>query len=263
MGQALELSEQVAIVTGAGQGIGRAVALELATMGARVVAADLSGATAERTAAEVRTRGGVALGLRVDVSRAADCLDLAARVMSALGRIDVLVNNAGVNRRAGPQEVTEALWDATMSVNAKGVLLCCQAVLPHMLAAGQGRIVNVASQSGKVPNPQGVVYGASKAAVISMTKSLALAYARHGIRVNCVCPGSIDTPMWDELDHEVGVVLQGLPPGELKRRRAAEIPLRRLGTPADVAGVVGFLASARSDYMTGQAVNVTGGLIMF
>jgi NAD(P)-dependent dehydrogenase (short-subunit alcohol dehydrogenase family) len=259
----MELSEQVAIVTGAGQGIGRAIALELATMGARVVAADLNGAMADRTAAEVRTRGDIAVGLRVDVTRAADCLELAARVMADLRRIDVLVNNAGVNRRAGPQEVTETLWDATMNVNAKGVLFCCQAVLPHMLAAGRGRIVNVASQSGKLPNSQGLVYGASKAAVINMTKSLALAYARVGIRVNCVCPGSIDTPMWDELDHEVGVIQQGLPPGELKRRRAAEIPLRRLGSPEDVAQVVGFLASARSDYMTGQAVNVTGGLVMF
>jgi NAD(P)-dependent dehydrogenase (short-subunit alcohol dehydrogenase family) len=121
----------------------------------------------------------------------------------------------------------------------------------------------VASQSGKLPNPRGLVYGASKAAVISMTKSLAFAYAGAGIRVNAVCPGSIDTPVWDDLDHEVGVLHHGLPRGELKRRRAGEIPLGWLGTAEDVAAVVGFLASARSDYMTGQAVNVTGGLVMF
>jgi NAD(P)-dependent dehydrogenase (short-subunit alcohol dehydrogenase family) len=259
----MELSGQAAIVTGGGQGIGRAVVLELAEMGAHVVVADINEATAERTANEVRARGGSALGLRVDVSRSADCLNLAARTMAAFGRIDVLVNNAGVNRRAGPLDVSEALWDATMNVNAKGVLFCCQAVLPHMLAARRGRIVNVASQSGKLPSPQGVVYGASKAAVIAMTKSLALAYADVGLRVNCVCPGSIDTPMWDALDHEVGVVQQGLAPGEMKRRRAAEIPLGRLGTGEDVARVVGFLASPGSDYMTGQAVNVTGGLVMF
>jgi meso-butanediol dehydrogenase/(S,S)-butanediol dehydrogenase/diacetyl reductase len=128
---------------------------------------------------------------------------------------------------------------------------------------GAGKIINTASGSGKVSSPTGLVYYASKAAVISMTKSLALAYAREGILVNCVCPGSIDTPMWDELDATVGVRDQGLLPGELKRRRAEQIPIGRLGTPEDVARVFDFLASSKSDYMTGQAINVTGGLVMF
>jgi NAD(P)-dependent dehydrogenase (short-subunit alcohol dehydrogenase family) len=259
----MELEGQTAIVTGAGQGIGRAIALELASMGANVVAADLNQETAQRTAGEVQALDRRAIAVRTDVSKAADCQALACRAIEEFGRIDVLINNAGIHRSAWPLDVTEELWDGILNVNAKGVLFCSQAVLPHMIAARRGKIISTASQSGKVSGPQGLVYCASKAAVISMTKSLALAHARDGILVNCVCPGSIDTAMWDALDHDVGVLQLRLPPGEHKRRRAEQIPLGRLGTPEDVARVFGFLASSKSDYMTGQAVNVTGGLVMF
>ncbi len=259
----MELEGQAAIVTGAGQGIGRAVALELASLGANVVIADVNPETAERTADEVRAKGQRALGVRVDVTRRADAEALARRTMDEFGRVDVLVNNAGITRRAEPLEISDELWDTIMNVNVKGVLYCTQAVLPHMLAAKRGKIISTASQSGKVSSPTGLVYCASKAAIISMTKSLALAYARDGILVNCVCPGSIDTAMWDEIDQNIGVREHGLRPGEWKQRRAEQIPLGRLGTPEDVARVFGFLASSKSDYMTGQAVNVTGGLVMF
>jgi meso-butanediol dehydrogenase / (S,S)-butanediol dehydrogenase / diacetyl reductase len=259
----VELEGQTAIVTGAGQGIGRAVALELAALGADVAVVDLNPESAQRTAEEVRGQGRRAISLRVDVRERADVEAMVRRTIEELGRIDILVNNAGINRRAAPAAITDELWDAIMSVNAKGVLYCVQAVLPYMLAARRGKIISTASQSGKIGSPTGLVYCASKAAVISMTRSLALAYARDGILATCVCPGSIDTPMWDELDATVGVRDQGLPPGELKRRRAEQIPIGRLGTPEDVARVFGFLASSKSDYMTGQAINVTGGLVMF
>jgi NAD(P)-dependent dehydrogenase (short-subunit alcohol dehydrogenase family) len=259
----MELEGQAAIVTGAGRGIGRAIALELASMGAAVVVADVSSELAEGTAREVVTRGGRGLALPTDVSKRDDRSAMARRTMAAFGRIDILVNNAGIFRRAAPLEIAEAQWDAVMDVNAKAVLFCSQAVLPQMVAAGRGLIINIASQSGKIGSPTALVYCASKAAVISMTKSLALGFAGQGIRVNCVCPGSVDTDMWADIDYQVGVVELGLPPGEYRRRRATEIPLGRLARPEDVAQVVGVLASSKASYMTGQAINVTGGVIMY
>jgi len=258
----MELEGQAAIVTGAGRGIGRAIAFELASMGAAIVAADIDPELAERTAREVMAQHRPGLALRTDVTQPADREAMVRGSMERFGRIDVLVNNAGIFRRATPPEIPEAQWDAVMDVNAKATLFCSQAVLPPMLAAGRGLILNVASQSGKIGSPAALVYCASKAAVISMTRSLALAVAGRGIRVNCVCPGSVDTDMWADLDHQVGVVELGLAPGEYRRRRATEIPLGRLAQAEDVAHVVGFLASAKASYMTGQAINVTGGLIM-
>jgi NAD(P)-dependent dehydrogenase (short-subunit alcohol dehydrogenase family) len=252
----------VAIVTGAGRGIGQAIALELAAMGAAIVVADVDPELADRTAREVTAEGRPGLALRTDVTQPADRAAMVEHTMDAFGHIDVLVNNAGIFRRAAPPDIDEAQWDAVMAVNAKAVLFCSQAVLPHMLAAGRGLIINVASQSGKIGSPTALVYCASKAAVVSMTKSLALALGGRGIRVNCVCPGSVNTDMWADLDHQVGVVELGLPPGELRRRRATEIPLGRLAEAGDVANVVGFLASRKASYMTGQAINVTGGLVM-
>jgi NAD(P)-dependent dehydrogenase (short-subunit alcohol dehydrogenase family) len=259
----MELEQQTAIVTGAGRGIGRAIALELATLGAAVAVVDRDGDAARRTADEVGAAGRAALAVTADISRRADIEAMVQQVVDRFGRIDVLVNNAGINRRAAALEITEESWDATMNVNARGTFFCTQAVLPHMRSARRGVVVNIASQSGKLATPTGVVYGVSKAAVISMTRSLAVAFAGDGIRVNCVCPGSIWTDMWAAVDHEVGVVQMGLQPGEYRQQRASRIPLGRLGEPEDVARVVGFLSSARSAYMTGQAINVTGGAVMF
>jgi NAD(P)-dependent dehydrogenase (short-subunit alcohol dehydrogenase family) len=258
----MELEGQVAIVTGGGQGIGRGIALELASLGSDVVIGDLNVETAERTAGEVRAMGRRSFGARMDVTSRAEIAATVERTMAEYGRIDVLASNAGINRGAPVLEVTDELWDATMNVNARGLLYCTQAVVPHMLAAGRGNIVAVSSQSGKISSGRGLVYGASKAAVISMTRSLALAFAGDGIRVNCVCPGSVDTPMWDALDAEMSIKL-GIPRGEYKRRRTSDIPLGRMATPGDIARVVGFLVSVKASYMTGQAINVTGGRVMF
>jgi NAD(P)-dependent dehydrogenase (short-subunit alcohol dehydrogenase family) len=259
----MELEGQVAIVTGAGRGIGRAIALELAGMGAAVVVAEVNPELAERTAREVTALGPRGLALPSDVTKRADRDAMVRRAMDTFGRLDVLVNNAGIFRLAAPLEITEEQWEALMDVNARAVLFCSLAVLPSMLAAGRGLIINVASQSGKIGSPTALVYCASKAAVISMTKSLALAFAGRGVRVNSVCPGSVDTDMWAYLDQQVGVVERGLQPGEYRRRRATEIPLGRLAEAEDIARVVGFLASSKAAYMTGQAINVTGGLIMY
>jgi NAD(P)-dependent dehydrogenase (short-subunit alcohol dehydrogenase family) len=257
----MELEGQAAIVTGAGRGIGRAIALELAGMGADIAVAELNQASAERTADEVQQLGRRALAVGVDVTRAEDRQAMVEQTMNTFGRIDILVNNAGIYRSGAPLDITEEHWDTVMGVNARAVFFCAQAVLPTMLAAHRGVIVSVASMAGKIAATNGLVYAVSKTAVISMTRSLALTHARDGIRVNCVCPGLVDTDMFAQLDREIGVGQLGKQPGEYSQERFATIPLGRPEQPEDVAGVVGFLVSSKAAYMTGQAVNVTGGLI--
>ena len=258
----MELGGQTAIVTGAGRNIGRAIALELAGMGADVVVAEVDEASGERTAEEVRERGRKALALPTDVTRLADLQAMADRTVAEWGRIDILVNNAGIHRSAYTADVTEDDWDRLLAVNAKGVFFASQAVLRHMVKARHGNIISVASMAGKMGLKTSLVYGITKAAVISMTKSLAVAHAGDGIRANCVCPGIVETDMIFQIDREAGEKLFGLKPGEYLKQRVAQIPLGRIEAPEDVANVVGFLASGKSSYMTGQAINVTGGLVM-
>jgi NAD(P)-dependent dehydrogenase (short-subunit alcohol dehydrogenase family) len=257
----MELDGQVAIVTGSGRGIGRATALELAGMGAAIAVAELDRAGAERTAKEVAALGRRALALPTDVTSRAALAAMVERTMAELGRIDILVNNAGIYRAAATLDVDEAHWDAVMGINARAVFFASQAVLPAMIAQRRGNIVSLASLAGKIGSRANLVYNASKAAVISMTKSLALAHAGDGIRVNCVCPGFVETDMWTVVARDQGRLL-GVSAEEFTRQRLAQIPLGRMERPEDVARVIGFLASEKSGYMTGQAINVTGGVIM-
>jgi NAD(P)-dependent dehydrogenase (short-subunit alcohol dehydrogenase family) len=257
----MELAGQVAIVTGAGRGIGRATALELARLGADIVVAELEGSSAERTAAEVKSLGLRASVVLTDVTSLADLKTMAERTRVEFGRIDILINNAGIYRAASPLDITEEHWDAVIHVNAKAVFFASQAVLPTMIAQKHGAIISLASMAGKVGSRSNLPYNASKAAVISITKSLALAHAADGVRVNCVCPGFVETDMWTAVAREQGG-LMGLSPEAFTRQRARQVPLGRMERPEDVAHVIGFLASARAAYMTGQAINVTGGLIM-
>lgn len=258
----MELQGQAAIVTGAGRNIGRAIALELASMGADIVVAEMDEATGRRTADEVKKLGRRALALRTDVTRMADLQAMADRTMAEWGRIDILVNNAGIHRSMHTADVTEADWDRLLAVNAKGVFFASQAVLQHMVKARRGNIISLASMAGKIGLKTSLVYGITKAAVISMTKSLALAHADDGVRANCVCPGIVETDMIFQVDREAGEGLMGLKPGEYLKQRVEQIPLGRIEKPEDVANLVGFLASSKSSYMTGQAINVTGGLVM-
>jgi 3-oxoacyl-[acyl-carrier protein] reductase len=257
----MELHGQVAIVTGAGRGIGRATALELAGMGADVVVAELDRGNADKTAAMVKDLGRRALVVATDVTRRADLAAMAERTRSELGRIDILVNNAGIYRAAANLDVTEEHWDAIMNINAKAVFFASQAVLPVMIAQKRGCIVSLASMAGKVGSRTNLPYNASKAAVVSMTKSLALAHGPDGIRVNCVCPGFVETDMWTQVAREQGQLL-GQTPEEFTRKRAETVPLGRMETAQDVASVIGFLCSPRAGYMTGQALSVDGGLVM-
>ena len=257
----MELEGRIAIVTGAGRGIGRATALELARMGAHVAVAEMDAAGAEKTAAEVKMAGRKSLVLTTDVTSRADLATMVERTRAEFGRIDILVNNAGIYRAASTLDVTEEHWDAIMDVNAKAVFFASQAVLPAMIAQKRGNIVSLASMAAKVGSRTNLPYNASKAAVASMTKSLALAHAADGIRVNCVCPGFVETDMWAKVSKEQGALL-GMSAEEFTKQRAATVPLGRMERPEDVASVIGFLASDRSGYMTGQAINVTGGLVM-
>jgi meso-butanediol dehydrogenase/(S,S)-butanediol dehydrogenase/diacetyl reductase len=258
----MELQGKTAIVTGAGRNIGRAIALELAGMGADIVVAEVDTTTGERTADEVRKLGRRAMALQTDVTRLADLTTMADRTMAEWGRIDILVNNAGIHRSMHTADVTEADWDRLLAVNAKGVFFASQAVLRHMVVAQRGNIISLASMAGKIGLKTSLVYGITKAAVISMTRSLALAHAADGIRANCVCPGIVETDMIFQVDREAGEGLMGLKPGEYVKQRVEQIPLGRIEKPEDVANLVGFLASSKSSYMTGQAINVTGGLVM-
>jgi NAD(P)-dependent dehydrogenase (short-subunit alcohol dehydrogenase family) len=257
----MELQGQVAIVTGAGRGIGRATALELARMGADIVVAELDTGGADKTAALVQDAGRRAAVIPTDVTKRADLAAMVERTLAAFGRIDVLVNNAGIYRAAPVLEVTEEHWDAIMTINARAVFFASQAVLPTMIAAKRGCIVNLASMAGKIGSRTNLPYNASKAAVVSMTKSLALAHAADGVRVNCVCPGFVETDMWTMVARDQGALL-GLTPEEFTRRRVESVPLGRMERPEDVANVIGFLASPRAAYMTGQALSVDGGLVM-
>jgi meso-butanediol dehydrogenase/(S,S)-butanediol dehydrogenase/diacetyl reductase len=257
----MELKGQIAIVTGGGRGIGRAIALELARQGADIVIAELDQAGAKRTAEEVGALGRRSLATTTDVTSRADLRAMVDRAKAEFGRIDILVNNAGIYRAASTLDVTEDHWDAIMNINAKAVFFATQAVLPTMMAQKSGAIVSLASMAGKIGSKTNLPYNASKAAVVSMTKSLALAHAGEGIRVNCVCPGFVETDMWTKVAKEQGALL-GMTPEEFTRQRAASVPLRRMEKPEDVAHVVAFLASPRSGYMTGQALSVDGGLVM-
>ncbi len=257
----MELNQEVAIVTGAGRGIGRAIAFELARMGADIVIAELDRAGAERTASDIRGLNRRATVVPTDVTSQKDLQAMAEQTRAEYGRIDILVNNAGIYRAAAALDVTEEHWDAIMSINAKAVFFASQAVLPTMITQKRGVIVSLASMAGKIGSRTNLPYNASKAAVISITKSLALAHAADGIRVNCVCPGFVETDMWAAVAREQGALL-GQSPEEFTRQRVRQVPLGRMERPEDVANVIGFLVSKRADYITGQALSVDGGLVM-
>ena len=254
------LTDKVAIVTGGGQGIGRAIALRLAREGADVAIADLNAGTAAAVAGEVKGLGRKALAVRTDVAQAKDRKALVDAALSTFGKIDILVNNAGIIRLSDPLKVTEDEWDLVQAVNVKGTYFTCQAVLPHMLERGAGKIVNLASIAAKAGSTAWIHYNVSKASVVALTRNLAVAYGKRGINVNCVCPGIVDTEMWAKIEREAGPLL-GLKPGEFTQARLNTIALGRLEKPEDVGDAVAFLCSDDARYITGQAINVEGGIL--
>ena len=261
-----DLEGKVAIVTGAGRGIGRAIALRLAREGASVTVADLDEANAQAVTREVAAANGQAHVLRVDVTHRDDVERMVAETVDRFGRLDIQINNAGIGIVAPLMDTDEETWDTLMNVNAKGVLLCSQAAARQMMAQGNGgRIINNASGAGKIAPGKGIAlgaYAASKHAVVAITKQLGLELSDHQILVNCVCAGIVDTPMWDLIDRETAIG-QGVPIGSVKEAAVASIPLGRIEQPEDVANMVAFLTSADASYLTGQTFNVCGGLLPY
>jgi NAD(P)-dependent dehydrogenase (short-subunit alcohol dehydrogenase family) len=255
-------TDKVVVITGAGRGIGRAMALRFAQEGGHIVAADIESTLAESTAAAVQELDRQCLPVKVDVTQLSDIQRLVAQSIEHFQRLDVLCNNAGVLRFQDMFEITEADWDFVLDVNTKGAFFVMQAVAREMAKRRSGKIVNTASISGKQPEPYFIHYGVSKAGVIHMTKSAAIVLAPYNINVNAICPGTTVTDM--SLMATAGRArLLGLSVDEAIKTREAQIPIGRRNQPDDVAAMAAFLASSDADQITGQAFNVDGGLVMY
>jgi NAD(P)-dependent dehydrogenase (short-subunit alcohol dehydrogenase family) len=252
-------------ITGAGRGIGRSVALRFSREGARVAIADVDRATAEKTSREILSSGGDSIALPIDVVDAKQAENAVKTTWERYGPIDFLVNNAGVSTMNHFVSLTEKEWDFVMDVNAKGVFLVMQAVLKRMISHEYGeykpRIVNIASKAGKDPGTLLAHYAASKHAVIGLTRAAAREFASYGITINCICPAFVQTSMQErELVWESK--LRGISPESITAEQVQKTPLGRLEKPDDVASVVAFLCSRDADFMTAQAINVDGGIVV-
>ncbi|HWK68130.1 MAG TPA: SDR family NAD(P)-dependent oxidoreductase [Rhizobiaceae bacterium] len=253
-----DYSNRHALVTGAAHGIGRAIANRLAGEGCTLTLWDLDEQALTRTASELTEGGANVSYRRVDVANLAEVADGHEAVARKFGTPDILVNNAGIGQVASVLEIRPEDFERTLRVNVTGAFNCCHVVVPQMVEKRRGSIINIASWFGKSGRPASLAYCASKFALIGMTQSMAIDLAVHGIRVNAVCPGTIaNTQM--RADADAQAVARGLPPAS---ERKHQIPLGRLGEPDDVANVVAFLLSGEASYMTGQSINVTGGLWM-
>jgi NAD(P)-dependent dehydrogenase (short-subunit alcohol dehydrogenase family) len=267
----MRLDGKIAIVTGAGQGIGYGIASRLADEGAHVVVAEINAGTCHQAAEMLAKHGPEALAYPIDVGDPEAVQQMIADVVKRLGRVDILVNNAGVSEKASILDITPERWDWMQRVNQRAVVFCTQAAARQMIAqmpdavkqAGRadrsyGKIINISSIAGRRGRGDAIHYSVSKAAVITITQSAAAALAPYNINVNAICPSVIPTAMWDELDRQRTETL-GQPRGTYFRERVARIPLKRAGTVEEIGAVAAFLCSSEGDYITGQTYNVDGG----
>ncbi len=240
---------KVAVVTGAGGGIGSAISSRLAEEGALVVVSDVNIAAAEEVVRTIAEQGSTAVAIQADIAKKDACFELIRQAFAWQGRLDILINNAGINRRGNLLSISDEDWDLSFTVNLDAMFHLCRAALPHMIAAGGGAIVNTASQWGLYPAPNHIAYNTTKAAVAAFTQNLARDYAPDKVRVNAVCPGEIHTPML-----EAGVRRSGRVIADLDRL----VPFGRIGRPEEVAALVAFLASDEAAFMCGSLVEITG-----
>jgi len=255
------LKDKIAIVTGAGTGMGKAIALRYAREGAHVVAAEIDAASGQQTAAEVSAHDRRGLFVRTDMGKVADINAMVAKAVETFGQIDILVNNAGVTKSLSFFDVTEADWDWMHSVNARGVFFCMQAVAREMVKRNQGKIINTASIAGKgFRGTSNIAYAGSKGAVIAMTRIGASQLAKYNINVNAICPGATRTSMYERIMKQI-TEREGITEEQAIARMDVSIPLRRSNTPDDIANMAAFLASAEATNITGQPFNVDGGLM--
>ena len=244
----MRLNGRTAVVTGAGRGLGEAIALRLAAEGAAIVVNDLDAATAQGTADEIAGRGGRAVSHPGSVTEEAFVRELMAHALEAFGSLDVLVNNAGITRDKLLRDMSAEDWDAVLNLNLRATFLCCKYATPTMVSKGWGRVINMSSRA-HLGNKGQVNYSASKAGVIGLTRSLSLELGKFGVTANCIAPGIIATPGVTSLPHY----------DRLVERVAPTLPIPRLGRPEDVAGVAAFLASDDAAYITGETIHVSGG----
>jgi len=251
----LELESRIAIVTGGGSGIGRAISRLYAAEGAKVVIGDIK-ADSEVTVEDIRKHGDDAIFVRTDVRDPSQVRRLLDVAVEKYGGIDIVCNNAGIELVRRLVDTTEEEWDMVINTNLRSSFLVSKYALPRMIRKGKGVIINIASQLGLVGFENLTVYCASKGGLILLTKAMALEYAKHGIRVNCICPGAIDTPM---LEREVKLMED---PDEARRMFVSKHPLGRLGTPEEIAQAALFLASDRASFITGESLVVDGGYVI-
>lgn len=249
----LSLVGSMAMVTGAGSGIGRAIAIRFADMGADVVLIDIDETGNAQTRAEMKKRGREAISVKCDVSSATDCKRATETVIQQHRRVDILCNCAGIAIRKDVVELTEDEWDRALDVTLKGIYLLSHEVIPHMIRGGGGKIINIGSGWSLKGGPRAASYCAAKGGTVNLTRAMAIDYGKHRIRVNCICPGDVDTPMLHSECAQLGEDAQTF------MREAANRPLARVGTPDDIATAALFLASPMSSWITGIALVVDGG----
>jgi len=249
----LSLEGKVAIVTGTASGIGRGISHLLAEMGAFVALLDIDDVKGRESAAEIGAHGGAATFLNCDVRSAAECRRAVVSVIEKSGKIDILCNCAGIAIRKDIVELTEDEWDLALDVTLKGIYLLSREVVPHMIRSGGGTIINIGSGWSLKGGPRAAAYCAAKGGVVNLTRAMAIDHGRHNIRVNCICPGDVETPMLRSECAQLGEDLTAF------MREAANRPLGRVGTPDDIANAVLFLASPMAGWVTGAALVVDGG----
>jgi len=257
----IDLTGKIALITGAGRGIGKAIALKFAQAGAKVALNDIHVDELKQALCEIKDMSGEGIYVKADVSKSKEVKEMVDYVIDKMGMVDILVNNAAVTKIVPFLDTTEELWDRTLEINLKGAFLCAREVIPGMIKKGGGKIINMSSQSGQRGSPWHIAYSVSKFGIIGLTQCLAVEFGPYNIKVNALCPGVVWTSAWEETVEDYAKKL-GVSVEKAKEHLISKIPLGRLGKVEDIADAALFLASPLSDYITGQAISLSGGSVL-